>query len=65
MQTQLRAMREESGLSQTAFAARVGISVATYGPIERGLNQPSSRVAELLFAAFGKPADVLLSVSER
>lgn len=59
--TTLRARREAEGASLTAYAARVGISAQTYGPIEGGRMQPTERVAKLIEDAFGEPAALLLS----
>lgn len=61
MVTHLRKLRDDEGASQTAYAARVGVSLQTYGPIESGRSTPTDKVAKLMEAAFGEPVAVLLS----
>lgn len=59
--THLRKLRDDEGASQTAYAARVGVSLQTYGPIESGRSTPTDKVAKLLEAAFGEPVTTLLA----
>ena len=39
--TQLKTIREERGLSQTAVAAQIGCAVSTYANWEQGRREPS------------------------
>lgn len=58
--TILRILREERGETQRETAAILGLSVATYSPVERGDLRPSPRIARALEERFGRPVDVLL-----
>lgn len=64
MVTNLRARREKEGASLTFYAARVGVSAATYGPIESGRMQPTGKVAKMLEDAFGEPVTTLLALAD-
>jgi transcriptional regulator with XRE-family HTH domain len=58
--TKLHILREKRGLTQREQAERLGISLATYAPIERGSMKPSARIRDLLEAEFGCAVAVLL-----
>lgn len=56
----LRRVRIGRGVSQEAFAARLGYDRSYYGKIERGERNLSFRVAEELADAMGVPVGELL-----
>jgi DNA-binding XRE family transcriptional regulator len=58
--TNLRLIRDGCAESQREAARKLGLSLATYSPIERGDLKPSPRIAATLEERFGLPVDVLL-----
>lgn len=60
MATRLRLWRVQAGLTQTEAAESLGLSRATYSPIELGRMSPTAEVAAILRDAFGEPAGALL-----
>lgn len=56
----LRALRLNMGLSQTEFAARIGMRMTTYGNIERGDHIPLTKTIERLAKAFSLDITQLL-----
>jgi transcriptional regulator with XRE-family HTH domain len=52
-------VRAAVGLSQTALAARSGVSLATIQRIERGRTRPSPRVVTRLSHALGEPPEAI------
>lgn len=59
--TNLRVVREGRGLTQLDLAQELGISVATYAPIERGVMVPTARLRAMLEEHLGISADLLLA----
>lgn len=48
------------GKTQRQTAATLGLSLATYSPIERGQLRPTPRIESALEALFGHPVSTLL-----
>ncbi|MEK8088463.1 helix-turn-helix domain-containing protein [Thermithiobacillus plumbiphilus] len=53
--TDVKAIREHTGLSQSAFAALLGVSPRTLQDWEQGRRQPSGAAKSLLFIAAKRP----------
>lgn len=49
----LRSVRESKGMSQTVLAEMVGVRQATISRIEKGVNDPSIKVANAIAKALG------------
>jgi transcriptional regulator with XRE-family HTH domain len=58
--TNLRARRQELGLTTTAAAARAGISCAYWSQLESGVRIPSIRLLATLADALATTPDALL-----
>ncbi len=59
--TKLKLLRESEGRTQKEQADALGLSLATYAPIERGLALPTERVRKLLELQFGGSIKSLLA----
>jgi transcriptional regulator with XRE-family HTH domain len=60
MNTRIKQIRSEAGLSQRAFGARIGISGPSVTKLESGENNPSQQTIQLLCQHFGVRKDWLL-----
>lgn len=54
----LRELREAEGISRYRLAKETGLSQSYLGELERGLNEPSLRVAQRLAEYFRQPMTV-------
>lgn len=61
---QLRALRQEAGLSQQEFANRMGLSKSSINMYERGEREPSLSTLEQISSFFGCDIDYLLGKSD-
>ena len=59
---ELKAARDELGLTQAALAERVGVSRKTINTVENGVFVPSTLLALKLAAALGRPVEALFRV---
>lgn len=57
----MREYRKRTGLSQTQLARHVGVRQSTISDIERGVIDPSTRLAKRLAALLGVSLDTLLA----
>ena len=57
METRLRALREDAGLSQKALGERVGVSRQAINALETGKHSPSLDLAFRLAGVFGLPVE--------
>lgn len=62
--TQLRALRQEAGLSQQEFANRMGLSKSSINMYERGEREPSLDTLDRIASFFGCDIDYLLGKSD-
>lgn len=62
--TQVRALREQQGLSQAALAARTGVHQAHIANIESGAKKPSVKVLVALASALGVTINDLVTVTD-
>lgn len=60
----LKILREERGLSQQAFATRMGISQSTVGMWESGKREPNFNTVQKIADFFNVSVDYLLGRSE-
>lgn len=61
--TAIRALREATGLSGSAFAPRCGVSQGYMSHVERGQKQPSRAVLIAIAAQLGVPLDAISYVT--
>lgn len=52
---EIRALRDRLGMTQTALAYHLGVTVDTVRKYEQGQRSPSSRIAAILSELKGKP----------
>lgn len=52
--TRLKIARVERGLSQTELAVRAGVSLSTFGGVERGIRATSKKVVDILQRTLSK-----------
>lgn len=64
MQNNIRALREQKGLSRAALAKLAYVSVSTLYNWERGRNMPSLEAAAWLARALCVPIDALIEMDE-
>ena len=58
----LRTLREKHGLSQEEFAAKIGLSLSDYRPIELGICRPAKfKTLERISQVFDVELDVLVA----
>ena len=57
METKLRALREDAGLSQKALGEKVGVSRQAINALETGKHSPSLDLAFRLAGVFGLPVE--------
>jgi putative transcriptional regulator len=62
MDSEIRRMREEAGLSQGALAAELGVSRQTINAIETGKYDPSLTLAVRLARHFGSTVEEVFHV---
>lgn len=62
VKSQIRELRQASGLSQEALAAQLGVSRQTINSIETGRYEPSLRLAVRLAQNFDKPVEEIFDV---
>ena len=62
MESEIRRMREEAGLSQGALAAELGVSRQTINAIETGKYDPSLTLAVRLARHFGSTVEEVFHV---
>ncbi len=60
----IRELRTERGLTQSALAAHIGVSQKAIDYWERGVNEPKASYISALAAYFGVSADFLLGLKE-
>lgn len=60
----VRAIREERGVAQDAFALAARVDRSYYGKLERGQRQPTLGLMLRIAAAFDMPAAALVSQTE-
>jgi XRE family transcriptional regulator, regulator of sulfur utilization len=61
----VRAMREELGIAQDAFALAAGVDRSYYGKLERGERQPSLSIFLRVSTALGSPGSLVLEAVEK
>lgn len=49
----VKKVRQYSGLNQTDFGAKIGVSSASISKIEKGINNPADRTLRLISSEFG------------
>ena len=64
LETRLREFRQAKGLDQAALAALVGVRRETIGRLEKGLYNPSLKLAMDLAKVFGVSVEELFSFQE-
>ena len=64
LETRLREYRQAKGLDQAALAALVGVRRETIGRLEKGLYNPSLKLAMDLAKVFGVSVEELFSFQE-
>lgn len=64
MNTRIKFLREEAGLSTRAFASKIGVSSSSISKLESGENNPSERTIRLICTEFSVRRDWLLNGEE-
>ncbi|MBN2336721.1 helix-turn-helix transcriptional regulator [Candidatus Bathyarchaeota archaeon] len=64
METRIRELREEKGLTQEQLADRVGVTRQTILFLEKGKYNPSLRLAWGIAQVFGRPIEEVFSFSD-
>lgn len=64
MNSRIKELREETGLSTRAFASRIGVSSSSISKLENGENNPSERTIRLLCSEFHVRREWLLTGEE-
>ena len=64
MNTKLKQLRQEKGVSQKDVAEAIGVTLSAYSNYEQGIREPSYEILKSLCKYYGVTSDYLIGLEE-